>query len=83
MKLNALDAHSAMLISTISEDILTLRNSIAPTRHLGIYYTNGVQRKSVIKDVRTVLNEYDSVIESSNNTYQTLETEGRLFIKKI
>ena len=50
---------------------------------LGIYYKNGVQRKSVIKDVRTVLNEYDSVIESSNNTYQTLETEGRLFIKKI
>ena len=72
-----------MLISTISEDIFDLAQFDSTDSTLGIYYTNGVQRKSVIKDVRTVLNEYDSVIESSNNTYQTLETEGRLFIKKI
>lgn len=32
-EIKCFDAHSAMLISTISEDILTLRNSIAPTRH--------------------------------------------------
>lgn len=51
---------------------------------LGIYYTNGISRKSAIKDLRKLLNKYDLAHESdNNNTYQTLENSGRISFEEI
>lgn len=50
---------------------------------LGIYYTNGISRKSAIKDLRKLLNKYDLAHESDNNTYQTLENSGRISFEEI
>lgn len=50
---------------------------------LGIYYTNGISRKSAIKNLRKLLNKYDLAHESDNNTYQTLENSGRISFEEI
>lgn len=50
---------------------------------LGIYYTDGIPRKSVIKDLRRLLNKYDLAHETNNNTYQTLENSGKISFEKI
>lgn len=51
---------------------------------LGIYYTNGISRKSAIKNLRKLLNKYDLAHESdNNNTYQTLENSGRISFEEI
>ena len=50
---------------------------------LGIYYTNGISRKSAIKDLRKLLNKYDLAHESDNNTYQTLKNSGRISFEEI
>lgn len=50
---------------------------------LGLYYTNGISRKSVIKNMRNLLNKYDLTHEAYNNTYQTLENSGRISFEEI
>jgi len=77
------DVHSAMLILIISEDILILQNLTNPILRWYILHERHIQ-KICNKNLRKLLNKYDSAHESdNNNTYQTLENSGRISFEEI